>query len=114
MIIDLYLGADFVGFASIATIYTLAIPAVFMSNLSKKILVAESKSRVLLSRSIIGIVGNCILSIVFYQWFGAIGCAIASVISFWFIGYFSSALNQESRHIFVMQSLSFNPLRLVK
>lgn len=102
-VISLYLGNDYAAFFELILIYTLVLPANFLANLTKKILIADDKSLIFMKRSFFGFFLNLILGYLLIPHFGIEAAAWSTVACFWYVGLFSNLVSSESRYLFYAQ-----------
>tara|TARA_B100000780_G_scaffold278245_1_gene251155 strand:- start:13674 stop:14987 length:1314 start_codon:yes stop_codon:yes gene_type:complete len=102
-VISLYLGQDYIEFYSLILIYTLVLPASFLANLTKKILIADNKGWVFLQRSFFGFILNLIFGYLLIPFFGVKAAAWSTVICFWYVGLISNLISSGSRYVFYAQ-----------
>jgi len=59
-----------------------------------------------MKRTIIGLIINVVLNIILIPSMSGLGAAIATIVAYSYVGYFSNLFNRETRKIFKMQTQS--------
>ncbi len=101
-------GADFAFAGDVLAIHLWASPAVFLGVASGQYLLIEGLQIISFYRTLIGLICNVVLNIILIPKMGAMGAAIATVISY-FIAVFSVVFFKETRKhaINLLMSLSW-------
>ena len=94
LLIGLLFGGDFSEASAVLRVHIWAAIAVFLGVASSQFLVNEGLQKLSLCRTLIGLVINIVLNLFLIPYFGAVGAAIATLISY-FIATFSIMI---SRH----------------
>lgn len=81
-IINLLYGKHFLGSGYILSIHIWACPAMFLGAIYAKVLIAEDLMKLSLFRDIFGSVINVVLNLYLIPFYGGVGAAIATVISY--------------------------------
>jgi PST family polysaccharide transporter len=89
-------GADYSGVGSVLAIHAWCSIAVFLGVASSQYLLIEGIQRYSLYRTLVGLLANLILNILFIPRMGAAGAAIATLISY-FISVFSLVIFSRTR-----------------
>lgn len=103
-IIAFVYGSDFILTAPIFSILSFTLIFVAANTFNTKILLLYDLGRFVLFRSIIGVVTNLILNVIFIQYFGAIGAAIATLISL-IVVFCSPLLHNKTLFLMAPQTL---------
>ncbi|MBT8115201.1 MAG: flippase, partial [Arenicella sp.] len=84
---------------------------VFLGVASSKWLIAENLQQKIFNRSLVGAVSNILLNWLLIEPYGALGAAIATLVSYIIFAYVYDLIDREMRSVFVMKSKAlFLPL----
>jgi len=111
-IINIIFGNEFQSAAPVLTIYIWAGVAVFLGVASSQYLITENFTKLSFFRSLIGMIINVILNLVFIPKFGIIGAAYATLI-FYSIAVFSIILFPKAKKQFFMMMKSILFVNLI-
>jgi len=111
-IINIIFGNEFQSAAPVLTIYIWAGVAVFLGVASSQYLITENFTKLSFFRSLIGMIINVILNLVFIPKFGIIGAAYATLISY-SIAVFSIILFPKAKKQFFMMMKSILFVNLI-
>lgn len=81
---------------------------VFLGVASGKWFIMENKQMLYLQRSMIGAFVNIALNIIMIPLWGAVGAAVATLISYLMVVFFADLINKETRFLFAMKIRSIN------
>ena len=107
-IIQVIYGDDYSMSAAILSLHIWASIFVFLGVASDKWILAEDKQILSFQRSIAGVVINLILNLILIPEYGALGAAIATVISYSVSAFFIDMLQKSTYGIFIMKLKSMN------
>ncbi len=110
-IITTLFGNDYAAAGSVLAIHIWASLFVFMGVATSSWFIAEGLSQVGMYKTVIGGISNVLLNLFLIPAYGAIGAAIATVISYAFAGFLMNGIHPKARKIFQIQIRSFLPLR---
>lgn len=104
--IILVFGPQYVSSGPILEVYTWATMFVFLSVAQGSWYIKEGKPGIYLQmrRTITGLVINVILNLILIPSMSGLGAAIATIVAYSYVGYFSNIFNRETRKIFIMQT----------
>ncbi len=77
---------------------------VFLGVASSKWLIAENLQQKIFNRSLVGAVSNILLNWLLIEPYGALGAAIATLVSYIIFAYVYDLIDREMRSVFVMKS----------
>ncbi|MFT5891923.1 MAG: Na+-driven multidrug efflux pump [Dokdonia sp.] len=80
---------------------------VFLSNASWGFYLNENLEKFSSIRLVIGAIVNISLNVFFIEWYGLVGAAYATLISYAISGYFVNALFRKTRINFYLQTRAF-------
>ena len=100
-------GLAYTESSTVLLIYVWSIVFVFLSNGSWGYYLNENLEKFSSIRLIVGAVINIILNIYFIKWYGLIGAAYATLISYSISGYLINALFKKTRKNFYLQTRAF-------
>lgn len=106
LIITLLYGSNYAAAAPILQIHAWACLFVFMGVAGSRWYIAEGKQRLSASRTIAGALTNVALNLLLIPWHGALGAAIATVISYAVAAYLLDATSAATRPLFRAKTLS--------
>lgn len=109
-IVTLLFGEAFAESGTVLAIHIWAAVFVFLGVASGKWFVAENRQILSFQRTMLGAVVNVVLNFLLIPGFGAVGAAVATVVSYAVASFFTDALQQETRKMFVMKVRSMNLL----
>jgi polysaccharide transporter, PST family len=102
-IISLLYGVDFAASASVLRWHVLAVPFVFLSAAADPWFIDRSLTRLVMLRSLAGAGINLVLNLLLIPRQGATGAAIATVVSYAFVGVFLNGLSRTARPLLTLQ-----------
>jgi O-antigen/teichoic acid export membrane protein len=105
--VPLLFGSEYTESSYILVFYIWSIVFVFLSNGSWGYYLNENLERFSSIRLVIGAVVNITLNIFFIEWYGLMGAAYATLISYAISGYFVNALFTKTRINFYLQTRAF-------
>lgn len=107
-VIILIYGNQYIASGQILAVHTWAILFVFLGTAQGSWYINEGKSGIYLQlqRTVIGLIINVVLNIILIPSLSGLGAAIATVIAYSYVGYFSNIFNKKTRKIFIMQTKS--------
>ena len=105
--VPLLFGSEYTESSYILVFYIWSIVFVFLSNGSWGYYLNENLERFSSIRLVIGAIVNITLNIFFIEWYGLIGAAYATLISYAISGYFVNALFTKTRTNFYLQTKAF-------
>ncbi|WP_299675374.1 flippase [uncultured Dokdonia sp.] len=105
--IPLLFGSEYTESSYILVLYIWSIVFVFLSNGSWGFYLNENLERFSSIRLVIGAIVNISLNIFFIEWYGLIGAAYATLISYAISGYFVNVLFTKTRTNFYLQTRAF-------
>jgi len=103
-IINLLLGTEYKETALILATYTWAGVFVFLGVGSSVWFVNEHLQKFTFFRTILGALSNVGLNVLFIPHYGALGAALATIISQAIASFFANAVNSKTRPLFLMQA----------
>lgn len=106
--IILIFGQQYVTSGPILAAHAWATLFVFLGVAQGSWYIKEGKPGIYLQmrRTITGLIINVILNIILIPSLSGLGAAIATIIAYSYVGYFSNLLNKETRKIFILQTQS--------
>ena len=84
-----------------------------MGVASGKWFIAENRQLLSLQRTVIGMIVNVMLNLLFIPSHGVIGAAFATVVAQFCVGVLYDAFQKETRSMFKMKLKTVNPCRLM-
>ncbi len=112
IIIFLY-GAEFAFAGIVLSILIWVLLAIFVKAGVDNFISTEKLFKISLYSSIMGATINIIANLILIPTFGIVGAAFATIISYFFVAYFSNLFFKETRFLFKMQLKSFNLVRVI-
>jgi polysaccharide transporter, PST family len=106
-------GNSYAESASVLIVHVWSNVFSFMGSATVFWYIAEGMTELVTLRTIYGGVLNILLNFYLIPLYGAVGAAIATVVSYVFVGYIMNFFNYRTRKIFFIQSRSFLPWNLV-
>jgi len=113
-IVVLFFGKAYSAAGPILAIHIWAGLFVFMGVASSKWFLAENYQMLSLQRTVMGAVLNIALNFWLIPVYGAVGAALATLLSYAVVTFFSDLLQQETRKMFLMKVSALNPLDIYK
>lgn len=80
-IITFLYGQEYIDASKILSITIWAVPFVYLGSISTKMYVAASKEKVLIKRSLLGLLSNFVLNVLLIPSYGAVGAAVATLFA---------------------------------
>lgn len=105
--VPLLFGSEYTESSHILVLYIWSIVFVFLSNGSWGYYLNENLEQFSSIRLVIGAIVNITLNIFFIEWYGLIGAAYATLISYAISGYLVNALFTKTRTNFYLQTKAF-------
>lgn len=107
-VIILIYGNQYIASGQILAVHTWAIIFVFLGTAQGSWYIKEGKSGIYLQlqRTVTGLIINVVLNIILIPSLSGLGAAIATVVAYSYVGYFSNIFNEKTRKIFIMQTKS--------
>lgn len=112
-ITDLLFGKEYIQSSGVLSVYVWAGIFVFTGVVSSKYWVAENLTGISLYVTCFGAILNIILNYLFIPYFGIIGSATATIISYFFTGIVFVAMFRKARVVFLMQLKTLNIFRIL-
>lgn len=112
-IINLLYGVEYTGSSIILVIHVWAGIAVSIGIASSQYLIIENKTKYSFYRTLIGLVSNLILNLLFILQYGGKGAAIASLVSYTIATYVIFFFKDTRAHVYLMFK-SINPKYILK
>lgn len=109
-IVELLFGQSYDGADTVLTIHVWASIFVFLGVLSSRWFLAENRQKLLLLRTLLGAITNVLLNIWLIPAYGAVGAAVATVVSYSISAFFADLVHQRTRRLFIMKVRSLNLL----
>jgi PST family polysaccharide transporter len=107
-IVTLLFGEAYLSAGAVLAIHIWASVFVFLGVASGKWFLTENRQMLSLQRTVLGAIANVVLNIWLIPTYGAVGAAIATVISYAIAAFFADFLQKETRKIFLMKLRSIN------
>ncbi len=107
-LIVLLFGQAYAQAGTVLAIHIWASIFVFLGVASGRWFLAENLTKLSLERTALGAITNVILNFVLIPVYGAVGAAVATVISYAIVAMFSDLLWSNTRFMFMMKIKSFN------
>ncbi len=101
-IINFLYGSDFIGASAVLSIYIWAGVPVFLGTANSQYLITENYTRISLIRTISGMVINIILNIILIPYWGVVGAAVATVVSYCCATFFIVFIPKTRKQIGMM------------
>ncbi|MFC4633768.1 flippase [Dokdonia ponticola] len=105
--VPLLFGSEYTESSHILVLYIWSIVFVFLSNGSWGYYLNENLEKFSSIRLVTGAIVNISLNVFFIEWYGLIGAAYATLISYAISGYFVNALFKKTRINFYLQTRAF-------
>jgi PST family polysaccharide transporter len=113
-IVTLLFGEAYRDAGIILSIHIWAAVFVFLGVASSQWIIAEGRQVLSLQRSVIGAFVNVALNLWLIPVYGAVGAALATIISYSVAAFFADVIYKETRKIFSMKVRALNPLAIYK
>jgi PST family polysaccharide transporter len=113
-IVTFFFGGAYSAAGPILAIHIWTAVFVFMGVASSKWFLAENNQRLSMQRTVLGAVSNIGLNFWLIPVYGAVGAALATLLSSAIAAFFSDLLQKETRKMFLMKVSSLNPLDIYK
>lgn len=105
--VPLLFGNEYSDSSDVLVLYIWSIVFVFLSNGSWGYYLNENLEKFSSIRLVVGAIINITLNIFFIKWYGLVGAAYATLISYAISGYFINALFSKTRTNFKLQTRAF-------
>lgn len=109
-LVVLIFGEAFADSGIVLAIHIWAAVFVFLGVASGKWFLAENRQMLNMQRSALGAIANVILNLWLIPDYGAVGAALATVISYAIAAFFADLLQKDTRTMFLMKVSALNPL----
>ena len=106
-IVKFIYGPDYLGAATVLGIYVWAIVFIFLNNAQWKWYIVMGYQNKAMLRIAIGLAINVSLNSVLIREYGIEGAAIATLITYFYVGYFGNLLSRDLRPNFILITKSF-------
>ena len=113
-IVTLLFGETYGDAGMILSIHIWAAVFVFLGVASSQWYIAEGRQVLSLQRTVIGAFVNVALNLWLIPVYGAVGAALATLISYSVAAFFADVIYKETRKIFYMKVRALNPLAIYK
>ena len=113
-IVTLLFGEAYRDAGIILSIHIWAAVFVFLGVASSQWFIAEGRQVLSLQRTVIGAFVNVALNLWLIPVYGAVGAALATIISYSVAAFFADVIYKETRKIFSMKVRALNPLAIYK
>ena len=113
-IVTLLYGEAYQDAGTVLAIHVWAAISVFLGVASGKWFLAENRQLLSLQRTVLGAVVNVALNFWFIPIYGAVGAALATVLSYTITVFFADLMHKETKKMFSMKVSALNPLALYK
>lgn len=113
-IVTLLFGEPYAASGPVLAIHTWASIFVFLGVASGQWFLAENRQVLSFQRTALGAVVNVILNVLLIPKFGAVGAAVATLISQVTAAFLFDAVQPITRGMFLMKIKSINPMRLIR
>ena len=111
-IVTILFGEAYQAAGAVLTIHIWASIFVFLGVASGKWFLAENRQILSLQRTVLGAVANVALNLWLIPIYGAVGAALATVISYAIAAFISDVTQRETHKMFFMKLSSLNPLAI--
>ncbi len=98
-------GTDFHLSADVLIVTIWAVPFVYLGAISTKMFVTMNKQKIVLYRSVSGLIVNLALNILLIPYYGALGAALATLVAQIFASYIVNAFVDKNGDIFKTQTM---------
>jgi len=113
-IINILYGQEYARASTVLSILIFSGIFTFLGVASSNYLIAENLTKISFYITTIGVVINILLNIMLIPLYGINGAAVATLISYSFAAYISNLFFKKSRIVFMMQTKSFNIIRIMR
>lgn len=113
-IVKLLFGEAFVASGPVLAIHIWAAVFVFLGEASSRWFLAENRLFMSFQRTLLGAIVNVVLNFLLIPAYGPIGAAVATVTAQFSVGFLFDVMQKDTRQMFVMKMLAFNPFRLMQ
>lgn len=113
-IVRFLFGEAYVESGIVLAIHIWASVFVFLGVASSKWFLAENRQLLSLQRTILGAIANVGLNLWLIPFYGSIGAAIATVISYAIADFFADLFQKETHQLFIMKLCSMNIISILK
>lgn len=103
IIISSLYGDSFLNSSFILTILIFSIPLTFLNILSSKMLLKKNFQRIIMFRQLVLVFINIFINILLIPYYGAIGAAIATVLSDLLVGILIDFINKKTKYLFYIK-----------
>ncbi len=103
LITKLY-GIEYIGAIPILKVYIWSNVFVFLGNASWQWYIIENKQHLAIPRLLIGVILSVVLGTIFIKYFGAVGAAYSTLLSYFFAFYLGNIILKKTRHLFSIQT----------
>tara|TARA_Y100000590_G_scaffold470726_1_gene668663 strand:- start:130997 stop:132253 length:1257 start_codon:yes stop_codon:yes gene_type:complete len=113
-VVNILYGDQYLKTAEILRLHTISAFFVFLGVVSSKVLILKNLEKIVFYMSLIGAALNICLNLYFIPNFGGEGAAVATILSYFFSGYFCLFFFRSTRKIAFRISKSIFPIWLFK
>ncbi len=113
-IIEKLFGIDYIEASPVLRVHIWSAVFIFLNLVVAKWHIVENESKLYMIRTAIGAIMNIILNLLLIPKYQILGAALASLVSYSFIAYFSCLLFKPMRKLFVLQSKAMASILPVK
>jgi len=113
-IVNFLYGSRYEQAGSVLMIHVWSGLFVFLGMVASKWVVSENLLQNALVRTILGAILNIILNYYFIKAYGIVGVALATLISYFFVNYFSLFFYKKTRKCFIQQTKALNIFRALR
>jgi len=103
VIISILFGNSFSASSHTLAILIFSIPLTYMNILTSKLLLIKGLQHIIMHRQLILVIINIILNLLLIPHYGAIGAAIATVLSDLIVGLLLDGMNKNTKYLFYMK-----------
>jgi O-antigen/teichoic acid export membrane protein len=111
-LVVLLFGDAYIASGAVLAIHIWASVFVFLGVASSKWFLAENRQVLSFQRTILGAIANVGLNLWLIPIFGAVGAALATVMSYAMAAFFSDLMQKETRKMFSMKVSALNPVAI--
>jgi O-antigen/teichoic acid export membrane protein len=109
-VVVLLFGEAYAASGTVLAIHIWASVFVFLGVASSKWFLAENRQLLSLQRTLLGAIANVGLNLWLIPFYGAVGAALATVMSYAIAAFFADLMQKETRKMFLMKVSALNPV----
>jgi O-antigen/teichoic acid export membrane protein len=113
-VVELLYGSEYSEAASVLMIHIWAGVFVALGVTASKWVISENLLQNALIRTTAGAVLNIVLNYILIQRYNIVGVAFATLISYFFVNYFSLSFYKKTRKCFLQQTEAFNLFKIIR